>query len=205
MFLAQGFKKGFTNGRYSVAQAAQIAQAKGYYWAALELDDPDTREYNLSIWDEFLLQWHLRGMKAGSWFTTGGDVWQTPASADFTIAEIEGPGDYEGVVNVINGVGAGSLPPQPKAIVTNFNTPLQSRAAAKPLIDAGFACLTEAYLNENPNATPDRLNSFAKNLGWASSQPAAGVYPTASQPNPVPLYTQWENWPMADYLGENVL
>jgi hypothetical protein len=205
MFLAWGFKKGFTNGRYSVVQAAQIAQSKGYYWAALELDDPDTSEYNLSIWDEFTLQWRLHGMKAGAWFTTGGNLYQTPADSDFTIAEVEGPGDYEGVLNVISGIGAGPLPTCAKAIVTNFNTPLQSRLAAKPLIDAGFACITEAYMNENPNADPDGLDRIAKNLGWPASQPVFGVYPTASQPNPVPLYLPWKDWPGADYLGENVL
>lgn len=203
MFIAWGFKKGFTNGRYSVDQAAQIAQSKGYYWAALELDDPDTSAYNLSIWDEFMLQWHLRGMKAGPWFTEGGNIYQTPADSDFVIAEIEGPGDYEGVVNVINGIGGGPLPTCSRAIVTNFNTPLQSRAAAQPLIDAGFTCLTEAYLNENPNATPDRLDSIAKNLGWPGSQPVFGVYPVGGQP--VPSYAQWADWPGADYLGENVL
>jgi hypothetical protein len=203
MFLAQGFKSGFTGGSYSVATAAARAKAKGYYWAALHLDGGDTQQYNLSIWDEFVLQWNLLEMKAGPWYTEGGNLYQTPPNSDFAIAEIEGPGDYEGVVNIINGVGAGPLPKCPLAIVTNFNTPLQSRLAAKPLIDAGFACLTEAYLNENPNATPDNLDNIAKNLGWPSSQPVFGVYPVGGQP--VPSYAEWASWPGADYLGENVL
>lgn len=71
------------------------------------------------------------------------------------------------------------------------------------LIDADFACLPEAYMNENPQQTPDNMNRIARNLGWAGSQPVAGVYPVGGQPAPV--YPQAKTWPLADYLGEYVI
>jgi hypothetical protein len=87
--------------------------------------------------------------------------------------------------------------------VTNFNVPLQSRAYAQPLIDAGFSCLTECYLNENPNATPENLDRMARALGWPGSQPVFGMYPVGG--NPVPDYSAWAHLPSVDYLGENLI
>ena len=104
------------------------------------------------------------------------------------------------VLNVIAGVGAGPLPQCPKAIVTNFNF---DPAHAPTLIAAGFSCLTEAYINENPPSTPDNMDRLAKAYGWTVSQAVAGVYPVGGQP--VPDYSQWEDWPLADYLGEYLL
>lgn len=195
--------KGYTSGRHSMEEAARRVQAAGYEWAALELDDAETGPYNRDHWDEFTMAFRLHGVLAGCWFTEGGNLYQTPADADLAIAEVEGPGDYQGVLNVIQGAGGGPLPTCPLAIVTNFNTPLQSRAAAKPLIDAGVSCLTEAYLNENASATPDNLDLTARALGWPTSQPVFGVYPVGGQP--VPSYAEWADWPGADYLGEYVL
>lgn len=176
-------------------------QAAGYEWVALEIDDPHSRDTNLSLWDSCVEQAHLRGMKFGPWCTEGGNIFDVPAGSDFAIAEIEGPGDLEGVTNVINGVGAGPLPLMPLAICTNFST--LTRENCKPLIDAGMTCLTEAYMNEVPNATPDNLNGIAKWLGWPTSQPVAGVYPVNGVP--APSYAQWADWPMVDYLGEYVI
>lgn len=137
---------------------------------------------------------------AGTWNTEGGNFYKTPSNADFGICEIEGPGDYEGLANVMDGVGAGPMPSCPWGIITNFNF---APAGAPKLIAAGAACLTEAYLNENPNATPDSLDRIAKAYGWTTSQAVAGVYPVGGQP--VPSYAQWENWPLADYLGEYLI
>jgi hypothetical protein len=201
--LAWGPMKGYTSGRHSLAETAALAQQKGYEWVVLELDDPATEAYNRSIWNEYVAAFHARGILAGCWFTEGGSIYKTPGNADLAIAELEGPGDYEGIMNVIKGAGGGSLPSCPLAICTNFNTPLQSREAARPLIDAGFTCLVEAYLNENPNATPDSMDRIARDLGWPTSQPVFGVYPVEGKP--APSYAQWADWPGVDYLGEYVL
>lgn len=189
----------FHNGQRTPEQFAQQAAALGYEWAALEYDympyDPET------WYPDFHYHCLLHNIIPGVWFTTGGEIYKTPADAQFAIAEVEGPGDLEGVTNVINGVGGGPLPPCPLAIVTNFSA--LSRENSKPLIDAGFTCLTESYMNEVPTMTPDTMNLIARNLGWPTSQPVAGVYPVAGKPTPD--YTPWADWPMADYLAEYVL
>lgn len=189
----------FANGQFTERQFAQRASAEGYEWAALELDDYG----NDQRWPEFKWECESHGILPGVWLTEGGNLYRAPSDAPFAIAECEGPGDYQGIVDVIEGRGAGPLPDCSLAICTNFNTPLTTPAAAAPLIAAGFACLTEAYLNENPNATPDSLDRMARDLGWPTSQPVFGVYPVGGQP--APTYQQWHDWPGVDYLGEYVL
>lgn len=141
------------------------------------------------------------GLIPGVWTTEGRNIQWAPSDARFLIAECEGPGDYEGIMEAIP-----HLQPVPRAIVTNFNIPLRDAngvpqpQAAKPLLDAGFSCLTEAYLGDNPNATPDRLDFTAQRLGWATSQPVFGVYNA-----PPSTYAPWADWPGADYLAEYVL
>lgn len=200
---AWGFAHGFTGGRHTVAQAAQLARTKygEGSWGALELDDAEFGPYNRSIFEEFAYHWNLRGMYAGAWFTEGGMIYDVPATADFGIAEVEGPGDLEGVVNVIRGIGAGPLPDCPLAICTNFST--LNRDNVRPVIEAGFACLTEAYMNQAPGATPDSLDLIGRYLGWPTTQPVFGVYPWAGQA--APSYAQWRDWPGVDYLGEYVM
>jgi hypothetical protein len=191
----------FDSGQFTPHTFAARAKALGYEWAALELDDYG----NAVRWPAFRDECEAIGILPGGWFTTGANIVDTPADAGFAIAEHEGQGDYEGIANAI---AADRLPDCPLAICTNFNTPLygggaDARAAAEVLIGADFSCLTEAYMNENLNASPDRLDAYARHLGWDTSQPVFGVYPVAGQP--VPSYAKWQDWPGVDYLGEYVM
>lgn len=67
--------------------------------------------------------------------------------------------------------------PIPKAIVTNFApfVDAQNRPRpdlAKPLVDAGWTCITENFISETPTATPPRTDFYATvNLGWPETQP----------------------------------
>lgn len=69
-----------------------------------------------------------------------------------------------------------------KAVVTNFapfthhdGTPYPEKA--KPLIDAGWQCLTECYdLKGDPSNWPERRAFFASQVGWAVTQPVLGLY-----------------------------
>jgi len=186
----------FANGQFTERQFAQRASVERYEWAALEHDGYE----NAGRWPTFKFECESHGILPGVWVTEGYNIIHTPADAKFAIAEVEGPGDYEGVMNALTW---GQLPDCSLAICTNFNTPLTSPTAAAPLIEAGFACLTEAYMNENQNATPDNLDRQARNLGWPTSQPVFGVYPVGGRP--APTYEQWQTWPGVDYLGEYVL
>jgi hypothetical protein len=176
------------------------AAGLGYRWAALEYDDYG----NDQIWGPFRLSCHAAGLQAGVWMTEGANIRITPSDADFAIAEMEGPGDYEGVVSAISG---GAIPACPKAIVTNFNLPLVDASgpnpqACKPLIQAGFACLTEAYMGDNPRATPPNMDFMGRNCGWLSTSPVFGLYNA-----PMTTYDQYKSafpgW--SSYLAEYVL
>ena len=131
--------------------------------------------------------------------TEGAHIAQTPHDADFAIAEVEGPGDYDGVA-------AAAPPACPHAIVTNFNTPMyggtpEAQAAAKVLIDKGYECLTEAYIGDNPNATPTNLDHYGRFLGWPSTSPVFGVY-NAPLTSYTPYMAQFPGWSayLAEYL-----
>lgn len=160
-------------------------------------------QYNRAIFDDFLTACHAVGMLGGGWTTEGGSLWLVPSYADLAIAEIEGPGDFDGVRMLIEGTGAGPLPTCPLGTVTNFSTLDSSDVAL--LLDAGFTFLPEAYANENPNQTPASMDRLARSLGCPSSQPVAGVYPDPDTGNPPPVYPEAETWPLADYLGEYVI
>lgn len=147
-----------------------------------------------------MLTFRLEGLLAGCWFTQGGSLYLTPPDSDLAIAECEGPGDYDGIKYVIE---QGQKPNVPLGVVTNFST--IDRTRARLFIDNGFTCLPEAYTNENPNQTPDSMDRIARNLGWPTSQPVAGVYPNPTTGAPPPTYAQWADWPLADYLGEYVI
>jgi hypothetical protein len=187
---------GFQTGQWTPASFAAKAAAKGYEWAALEYDD-----YGNDVrWPSFKAECEAHNIIPGIWVTEGYNIIKTPSDCQFAIAECEGPGDYQGITNAISW---GQLPSCSLAVVTNFNTPLTTEAAAKPLIEANFTCLTEAYMNENPQADPDSLNQQAQSLGWPTSQPVFGVYSVNGVP--APSYTQWQDWPGVDYLGEYVI
>lgn len=63
-----------------------------------------------------------------------------------------------------------------KGVVTNFAPFVHWDGQlwpdkAKPLIDAGYACVTECFISESPNATPARTAFTAHQLGWPRAQP----------------------------------
>ena len=116
----------------------------------------------------------------------------TPGDAQFVIAELESAGDFDGI-------RAHPKPSMPHAVVTNFSPFWDHGRDPRPLIADGWYCITEAYIGDNPNATPDNLHAAALSLGWSSSQPAFGVHNT-----PLATYAPWKNWPGCDYLAEYV-
>lgn len=88
--------------------------------------------------------------------------------------------------------------PIAKGVVTNFaafvhddGTPWPEKA--QPLIDAGWKCLTECYLPENPNASPDRMDFRATQLGWRESQPVLGLYGGFTLAD-YPTRDKYRNW-----------
>jgi len=158
-----------------MGEFAQKAYAHGYRAAAMELDDFG----NAARWPDFKAACFAHGIKAGCWFTDGGNIIFTPDDAEFAIAEHEGHGDYDGIISAI---AFRDLPDCPLGLLTNFGAPLGDANGyypekADPLIRNGFSCLTECYTGDNPNLTKDRLEFTATvKLGFPSAQAVYGIY-----------------------------
>lgn len=95
----------------------------------------------------------------------------------------------------------------PRAVVTNFapfTNPDGSPNldAARPLVEAGWACLTECDLPANPNATPERLDFEARQRGWKYGQPVLYLYGGVDLSYYGDL-AQWPGW--AAWSAEYVL
>lgn len=139
--------------------------------------------------------------------THGGNMAYAPSDIEFLIAELESPDDYDGIL-----AGIETMPPWmqqiPKAVVTTFSPlrdpqgiPLPGKA--RPLIEAGFSCLPECDLPANANATPDRMDFEAKQLGWEYTVPGFYAYGGMT----VDDYAQWADWQFGTWtwLAEYVL
>lgn len=195
--VAWGFRDGFREGPLTPVQFALKAKALGYRWAALELDDFD----NVSRWGPFRHACQSAGLKAGPWYTEGGNVKDTPADADFTIAECESEGDRQGILAAT--VPAGMR----KAIITNFTPMTDGQGVPQPqnsapLIAAGWECLTECYIGDSAGMNPDNMNFRATiQLGWPMSQPVFGIFnePLSTYLPYVPRFPSYGIY-LAEYL-----
>ena len=181
-----------SNGRYTPTSAAQTAKAKGYKWLAMEWNQWGNSQRGTAMKQAC----DATGLIFTIWFTRSG---QPGNDMDFTAAEARKAVVESGAAGFL---GEGEIPPEltggvqnpqeqnwpdliheledldiAKGVVTNFapfihNDGRPFPEKAKPLIDAGWACVTENFISETPNATPDRTDFYARtNLGWSETQP----------------------------------
>jgi hypothetical protein len=99
------------------------------------------------------------------------------SQADAILLEGEVPATQPNAVNWPSVIAALEDIDIPKGIVTNF-APFTDNLGnvlpwlAQPLIQDGWACVTECFLTESPNAFPATLDWFGKSiLGWPRTQP----------------------------------
>jgi len=130
-----------------------------------------------------------------------------PPDTEFLIAELEDQKDYDGILAGIEQMPSW-MDDIPKAVVTTF-VPLRDGFVplpekAQPLIDAGFACLTECDMPANPNQSPPRMDFSAQTLGWDYSIP--GFY-CQNGFRPETHYAEWMDWQWGwwTWLAEYVL
>lgn len=130
-----------------------------------------------------------------------GGIWETNPSAgstnywisqwmstdpDFFILEAERFEDWPSIVTAIHNAGLNELP---AAVATNLDT-WGNPEYFKPMIEAGWSCLTECYMHDNPQATPPAMEFQAHQVGWDKKkvQPLFGAYGTT------PLSYYLERW-----------
>lgn len=89
-----------------------------------------------------------------------------------------------------------------KAVATNFapfvyhnGTPYPEKSL--PLVEANWKCITECYLSEAPNSTPENQAFFANHLGWAITQPVIGLYGGKTFAD-YPTRDNYPNWSVWD-------
>lgn len=197
---------GLANGQFTPSSLSDLAIRYGFGGVALEYDDFD----NAARWASFKAGVEAKGLRAGVWFTEGGNIGRTPDDASFVLPEVESPNDYYGLLDAID---ANEVPDIERLVVTNFggiivkdyngvtNIPA-SKARAKVLIDAGFGLMTECYIGDDPNMTPPAQEFIGvSQLGWSKAYPCFGVYGAASWDT----YQPWHNVPgrsvyLAEYL-----
>ncbi len=75
---------------------------------------------------------------------------------------------------------------------------LPDASLSAPLVADGWACLTENYLGEAPNATIENTDWYAKTfLGWPETQPVIGIYGGATFDD-YPTRDEYRNWSVWD-------
>lgn len=173
------------NGRFTPAEFAQKAKAKGYRWVAYQMND---HILGPTQWDRcpfFRAASMAQGLVFTVWLTRPFDGALARRAAvesqcQGIILEGEIPAhrpeavDWPDVIFHLRDLDI------PKAVVTNNACFVHEDGRpwpekAKPLIDDGWAYISECFLNEG-SATPEVYDDFATRvLGWPRTQPMTDV------------------------------
>lgn len=169
------------NGRFTPSEFASKAVDKGYKWVAYQLNDENlgpTQYARCPLYREA----SQPALIFTGWFTrpfTPAQVRQACIELELQGIILEGeiPGHRPEAVDWVDVIWHLKDLDIPKAVVSNFapfvhedGTPWPEKA--KPLIDDGWAYISENFISEAPNATPANTDWFAKtNLGWPRTQP----------------------------------
>lgn len=177
---------------------AQKAADAGFKWVALQWEPQGNRERAAGLREEL----KKRGLDFVVWeaypSVGSGNTAVNAWNADAYIAQAEEPQPWSGIVATYT-VG------KPAAVVTTFAglgavEGGYDPSIAKPVVDAGWACFTEAYTNENVQWTPDRLNFTGVNqLGFPSTRPVIGLWEGMQGRLPASTYVNALN--LGNYAG----
>lgn len=166
----------------AATEAAAKAKAKGYKWAAYQLNDENLGSQQRANCGAFKQAFKDAGLIFTCWMTRPFDgplvrQYVEQYAPDGIILEGEIPAHRPEAVNWSDVIFHLADKKIPKAVVSNFapfvhedGTPAPEYA--KPLIDDGWAYISENFITEAPNATPANTDWYAKTkLGWPRTQP----------------------------------
>lgn len=159
------------------------------------MDDFD----NEPLWPSFRQQCLTNKIKPVPWYTQSDQLYKCPTDADCVIGEIEGSGDREGYLNSV-----AQLTHSPAlAIITDWNGFRDNSGALvdsliKPFRDLNVTCITESYLPDGPNFSPDHSEWIAyTQAGFKKYEPAFGCYvgkPASTKPGEMFTLADYEPW-----------
>ena len=179
------------NGHLTPELFVSKAKAAGYKWVAYQWNDGATAAQQQAL-APATRQACQGNLMFCVWMTRPFDAATARQAAvesqcEGFILEGEIPAHRPEAVNwpvVINELASLDIP---KAVVSNFAPFVHEDGSpwpekARPLIDDGWAYISENFITEAPNATPANTDFFAKTaLGWPETQPMV------------------EGWHLADY------
>lgn len=163
-------------------RAVLAMKARGAEWIGVH-DLPETRPM-MEAFHEVCRMWNLRLVVWDRYYTPDGAFFKADAAIDYWkphafAANIEDRGDWRSFASALRSAHPGL----PMAVWTTFEgagVTADGRydiELAKPWWLNGFTCITEAYVNSNPNATPANLDWTAKtHLGFKDVQHSIGIY-----------------------------
>lgn len=163
-------------------EAATKAKAHGYKWVAYQLNDENLGPVQRQNCAAFRSAFKAQGLIFTCWMTRHFDgplvrQYVEQYDPDGIILEGEIPAHRPEAVNWSEVIFHLADKKIPKAVVSNFapfvhedGTPAPEYA--KPLIDDGWAYISECFISESPNSTPANTDWYAKtHLKWPRTQP----------------------------------
>jgi hypothetical protein len=118
---------------------------------------------------------HAKNILCGVW--EAAVDYGSPARAaqgyDCYVGQVEGPGQYDRLVQSLPAFRLAFPEPYPAAVVTNMGG-LSTVEEARPLVTAGFACITETWIKTD-GVPPENRVAAAEQIGFTSVQPMAGL------------------------------
>lgn len=156
---------------WTPAWVAEKAAQLGYRWILVQAEDTPLR-----MVPDIRAACHAKGLLCGVWESEVdyGSPTRAADGYDAYCGQVEGPGQMDRLVQSLPAFRL-AFPDMPAATVTTF-AGMDTHEKARPLIDAGFACLPESHIRENPNATVERQVDYATRvLKWPAVQPMVGL------------------------------
>jgi hypothetical protein len=167
---------GFDNGQFNPDVFIPKLKQHGYQWLCIQSDESyvmqePKRERIIQVCNQV-------GVKLGIWEDIFTKV-REPYNASVAVNRWQAQFYHANVEGYVSPIWASNFRQfQPKlecAIYTDFRG-MDTQERAKPWIDAGFLCVTECYLSQNPYATPANLDFRAWQIGWPTSYPCISNY-----------------------------
>jgi hypothetical protein len=166
----------------SPVEAATKVKSRGYKWVAYQLNDENLGSQQRQNCFAFKAAMKAQGIIFTCWMTRPFDgplvrQYVTQYEPDGIILEGEIPAHRPEAVDWVDVIFHLADKSIPKAVVSNFSPFVHDDGSpapefAKPLIDDGWAYISENFITEAPNATPANTDWYAKTkLGWPRTQP----------------------------------